>query len=51
MTQIMVTLDEHIYFNGIQLSWLSFLKDLETAENIDHLYQKHVSFIKNVVAR
>lgn len=51
MAQIIITLDDYIFSNGIQLPWLNFLKDLETTSNIDHLYQKHVRYIKDILLR
>ncbi|KAK6644895.1 hypothetical protein RUM43_001171 [Polyplax serrata] len=51
MIQVMVTLDDYIFSNGIQLPWIDFLQDLETTVNIDHLYQKHVRYLKDVLLK
>ena len=51
MAQFITTLEEYFSSSGLQISWINFLKDLETAENLDHLYQKHVRYVKDVLRR
>lgn len=51
MAQFIITLEEYFSSSGLQISWINFLKDLETAENLDHLYQKHVRYVKDVLRR
>lgn len=51
MTQIVITLNDYIFSDGIQIPWMDFLQDLQNTENIDHLYQKHIRYIKGVLMR